>query len=420
MYKVKILLVGLLALGTTANAQNPLIERFPDVTAGAAAPGIKVREILPEYAATDVHHLVYLPENYSEEGTFPVLVELTGNKWGYGNGEVEEAHWGYSVTLGKDFIWVVPPYVNRAGTANEVLWWGDEEKTVAYLKRLVPYLVEKYRADPERIFLSGFSRGAIGCSLIGLHDDEIAKLWCAFVSHDHFDGQREWRGTTWGSPLEAYRRSASERLKRVNGRDWYLSFNGTVADRYKETVEGLGVQDYGNYIYAPVAVASRFPAIPNEWLRHVHNDCWPAFEIPESEALRHWLRRTSDRITGVRVWEKDKTDLAGMPGVALVMNSGTDRQELWVCVDSEEGTYASVTLEYEEDDGVLRTVTDDTYPFVFRRKLTAGCNSVRFILRSGPSSSERMTLGRTSAFRAICPEKPASGGPATEPNGRTN
>lgn len=402
MNKMKTILTSLLAVGTTVNAQNVLIENYPVVTDGEASAGIKIRETLPEYASTDVHHLLYLPENYTKGKSFPVIVELTGNKWAYGNGEVEEAHFGYSISLGQDFIWVVPPYVNDAGTGNEVLWWGDEEKTVDYLKKLIPHLVEKYNADPERIFLAGFSRGSIGDSFIGLHDEEISKLWCAFISHDHFDGQREWPGTDWGSPFEYYRKSASERLKRVDGRDWYLSFNGTVPDGYRGVVEGLGVQDYGNYIYAPVTIASRFPVIPNEWFGSAHNDCWPAFEIPESEELRYWIYRTSNKIAGVDVWENDKIDLMGMPGVAMVMNSGTDHQELLVYVDSNEGTYSSVTLEYEEDNGKMQTVTDDTYPYVFRQKLSPGCNLVDFKLKSGTSSSEEVTLSKIPVIKATC------------------
>ena len=42
---------------------------------------------------------------------------------------------------------------------------------------------------------------SFGHSILGLHDDEVAKLWMAFITHDHFDGIREWKQTKCGTPL---------------------------------------------------------------------------------------------------------------------------------------------------------------------------------------------------------------------------
>lgn len=251
------------------------------------------REQLPDYIGTDVYHLVSLPENYSAGRKYPVIFELVGNRWKFGDGSVEEAHFGVSLSLKKDFIVVVVPYVEYGGRCNAPLWWGDEELTVSYLKDLVDHIDSKYGIDRENLFLCGFSRGAIGVSYIGLHDDKIAGLWKAFISHDHFDGFRAWPDTEWGFPLEKYRKEAEERLHRAKGRPWYVSYNGKYADSFKTIMFEMGVEKYADFRYAPVEMEKRFQDIPNCHFRSPHNDIWPAFDIEESREIRRWLYRTA-------------------------------------------------------------------------------------------------------------------------------
>lgn len=244
---------------------------------------------LPDYSGTDVHHLVSLPDNYRKNKKFPVIFELTGNKWTYGSGEIEDAHMGVSMSLHKDFIVVVVPYVNEAGTSNEVTWWGDEKKTVEYLKKLVKKVCSEYSADKNNLFLCGFSRGAIGVSYIGLYDDEIASVWKGFISFNHFDGFKSW-ATDWGLPLEKYRASAVTRLKRIGGRPWYVSYSGKRGDdSYRTMISEMGVAECGDFEYAPVQLSLSFKKIPNEYFQRLNNDIWPAFDIPDSEKMRSWL-----------------------------------------------------------------------------------------------------------------------------------
>lgn len=251
-------------------------------------------EQIPEYEGTGVHHLVSLPGNYSEDREWPVIFELTGNRWKYGDGSVEEAHFGLSISRKKDFIVVVVPYVAAGGKANQPYWWGDTELTVSYIKKLIPYLDGKYAIDMDNLILCGFSRGAIGASYIGLHDDEIASLWKAFISHDHFDGFREWKNTSWGSPLKTYREEAAERLSRLNGRQWYVSHNGTDRMSYKRQLEDMGAEECGDFHYATVDIGSIFQEIPNTYFRSGHNDIWPAFDIAAGDRIRKWLYNVVD------------------------------------------------------------------------------------------------------------------------------
>ena len=58
-------------------------------------------------------------------------------------------------------------------------WWGDPpdhdpRPTLEYAKRTVAQVCQDFGGDTERVVLMGFSRGAIACGFLGLHDDEVA------------------------------------------------------------------------------------------------------------------------------------------------------------------------------------------------------------------------------------------------------
>jgi len=183
-------------------ASNDLmpLARIPVQEQGAPAPDKRVSVTEFEYAGTDVHHSLYLPANFAERPRHPLIVEFTGNFYPLAGstGRVEDAHLGYALTLGRDFIWVVLPFVSKDHRHNEVSWWGDEDATVVYTKTCIPRIIAQYQVDPNEVILCGFSRGAIAAGYIGLHDDDISKLWSAFFTSAHFDGVRPWSGTTWG------------------------------------------------------------------------------------------------------------------------------------------------------------------------------------------------------------------------------
>lgn len=267
------------------------LARIPVEENGAPAPGKRVSVTEPGYVGTDVHHSLYLPENFDGQAKHPLIVEFTGNFYppAGSTGKVEDAHLGYALTLGRDFIWAVLPFVSADHRHNEVTWWGDEDATVAYAKACIPRIIEKYQGDPARVILCGFSRGAIAVSYIGLHDDAISKLWSAFFTTAHFDGVRDW-GTSWGSPLAKYRAAAAARLRRVHGRPWWVSQDGSVDD-VEAFLKSAGLWGH-NYIPDPVPMRRLFPKIPNAYFPDAHTDMWPLFENPSSRRAREWVRRT--------------------------------------------------------------------------------------------------------------------------------
>ena len=178
----------------------------PATTTGNPAPGKLVLQSLPAYAGTEVAHALCLPADWSPDKRFPVIIEYLGN-----TARVRDAKGiGYGLSGGKGFIWAVLPIVSQDHKQDVDWWWGDVEATVAYAKEAVPAICRQWGGNPAQVFLAGYSRGAIACNYLGLHDDEIAKLWRAIIPVSHYDDGH----ISWGMTLEEQGR-APERLRRL-------------------------------------------------------------------------------------------------------------------------------------------------------------------------------------------------------------
>jgi len=280
---------------TCSDTIKPLAS-VPLVKKGAPQPGKRVACTEPEYLSTDVHHILYLPVNYNELQKCPIIVEFTGNyypKLG-STGEVEGANLGYSLTLGRDFIWVVLPFIATNHLGNEKTWWGDIDATTKYTRLCIPRIIKNYKGDSTKVILCGFSRGAIGVSYIGLHDDAIAALWSAFFTSDHFDGTKEW--SPWGTPLDKYREEAKMRLLRIKGRPFRICqdvglMNGT--SEIEKMFQEMALIGLSNISYQSVPMDKDFPHIPNKWFLNRHTDLWPIFNTQSGNQARAWIRKIS-------------------------------------------------------------------------------------------------------------------------------
>lgn len=198
----------------------------PKLESGKAAPGSRVRETLPGYEKTKVYHVTYLPIDWQAGKRYPVIVEYAGNNYRGAHGDIstgrpEGSNMGYGISGGRDFIWVCLPYLNSAGEDIALTWWGDAKNrtakpTLDYCLKAVPWICEQYGGDPEQIILCGFSRGAIACNYLGMHDDRVAGLWRAFVPYSHYDGIAAWPYP--GSDRD----SAGARLKRLAKRPQFI------------------------------------------------------------------------------------------------------------------------------------------------------------------------------------------------------
>ena len=178
----------------------------PAIVAGNPKPGITVLETLPNYSGTEVAYSLYLPVDWIPGKLFPVMVEYLGN-----TAQVRDNKGiGYGLSGGKGFIWVVLPFINNEHTKDVDWWWGDVAATIAYAKEVVPSVCRQWGGDKSKVILTGYSRGAIACNYIGLHDDAIAKLWKAIVPISHYDDGH----TLWGMTKEE-QNLAPERLRRL-------------------------------------------------------------------------------------------------------------------------------------------------------------------------------------------------------------
>jgi len=266
---------------------------LPPLTSGEPQPGKRAAVIAPEYTGTKVRHLIALPDDWTPDWkargkSWPVIAEYTGNYFptSGSTGEVEGAGLGYGVARGKA-IWVVLPYVAKDRQKNEITWWGDIDATVGYAKTNIPRICAQFGGDPKKVVLCGFSRGAIGVSFLGLHDDDVAKLWCGLWAHDHFDGMLEWKGHTWGSPLVRYREEASIRVRRLQGRPLLVSQAGAQTRRFIDALAPSGVT------YLTVDMAAHFGTFPNELAKHPHNDRWPLRDGDATITARAWFERVT-------------------------------------------------------------------------------------------------------------------------------
>ena len=273
-------------------ALDPLSEdtlSVPELSVGEPAAGKLVKVTSPEYTGTQVYHTVFLPEDWTFDGeATPIIFEYTGNYWppSGSTGEVKDAGLGFGLTGGK-YIWVSLPYIHENHRENQVTWWGDEKATVEYAQVNVPRIIEAYNANPNAVFLCGFSRGAIGVNYLGLHDDEVAKLWTGFITHDHFDGIKEWGKTEWGTPLDQYQAAATVRLQRVAGRPYLVCQNG---DQYgSEAFVRERLESADNFTFINVQTAHIFDSFPNDIAAHPHTDMWPLVPSPYRTQVWQWF-----------------------------------------------------------------------------------------------------------------------------------
>ena len=247
----------------------------PKMTRDQPGPGRRVRQTWPEYQGTSIHHALYLPTDWRPGAKFPVIVEYAGNRYRNANGDVssgrvEGGNLGYGISGGKGFVWLCLPFVDTAGKKNATEWWGDVDATVQYCLMSVAGVCAQFGGRRSAVFLAGFSRGAIACNYIGLHNNEISKLWVGFIAHDHYDGVCE----NWPYP-GADRASALRRLKRLKNRPVFISQERTTLAT-REYLHQTGLRLSATFVDLPYCN---------------HTDTWVLRSLPERKRLRGWVRK---------------------------------------------------------------------------------------------------------------------------------
>lgn len=283
MFKHLILLAALLTCGLNMAQGADWQQTIPDltvpvITEGPPAAGKRVCQKTKGWEKTDVHHLVYLPPDWKPDAKLPLLIEYAGNgpfinKLGDTcDGSVESCVLGYGISAGQGFIWACLPFIEKAegGMRNAQKWWGDLDESKQYTVKTVHDICTRFGGDAKRVILCGFSRGSIACNFIGLHDDKIAKLWCGFVCHSHYDGVRTWPYA--GADQE----SARSRLRRLGSRPQWISHEVSTADT-EAWLKSTAIE--GDWTFKSLP-------FPN------HSAAWVLRDLPERKKLREWVART--------------------------------------------------------------------------------------------------------------------------------
>ena len=176
---------------------------MPPLTARSPAAGRRVILTLPGRDADDCYHALSLPTDWRAGGRYPVLAEWAGNghfaspEGDRNSGRVEDACLAYGLAGNDGAIVIGLPFLDGTGTRNVTRWWGtapshDPAPTLAYAKRAIADVCDRFGGDPARVALVGFSRGSIACNALGLADDEMATVWQAAVCFSHYDGLQRW------------------------------------------------------------------------------------------------------------------------------------------------------------------------------------------------------------------------------------
>ena len=256
---------------------------MPLMVEGNPTAGARVKRHLQEQNSERVYHSLYLPRDWEASKKLPVLVELLGNG-GFRNnfgdectGRPEDACLGYGISAGEGYLWICCPFLNASGDDLAITWWGnpptyDPTSTIKYLNAAIDDACQNFGGDASRLILCGFSRGAIACNYLGLHDDEIAKRWKAFVVYSHYDGVRKWPYP------DSDRDSAAVRLARLGTRPQFICGEGNQSQETEKYLRPL--TDSSNLAFASTGFRN-------------HSDRWVLRPSATREKLRLWLRDVS-------------------------------------------------------------------------------------------------------------------------------
>lgn len=251
----------------------------PEATNGTPAAGQRCFVKLAE-SRWEIPYVICLPQDWDPSKLWPVFVELPGNG-GYRDalgdecsGLPQDCRMGYGFTKGQNWIWVCLPFLNGDGSKTAVQWWGDAPRhdpaaTLLYWKAVMADVHTRFSGDQSRVVLAGFSRGAIACNALGLHDDATSSLWTAFLPCSHYDGVRSW-------PFAASdQETALRRLQRLNGRPQFICGEGTQTEETRKYLSTTGVK------------LDSLTIVPTGFRNH--SDAWTLRPCEARSKARAWL-----------------------------------------------------------------------------------------------------------------------------------
>jgi hypothetical protein len=273
----------------------------PQVVSGDPTPGKRVSQALPGYEESKVRHALYLPTDWIDGETYPVIAEFTGNNGTVASGKAAQ---GYGISGGKGYVWVTLPFVSEDGREDMDWWWGDPDRTADYATAAVESVCQQWGGNPKAVILTGYSRGAIACNYIGLRNNAIAKLWLGMVPVSHYDNFSR-------KATEAEQAPRLERLLRLGETPQYVCGEMHLAERHndqrllalvrthgysdievatrelnlKSILEQEGIRDFITQNHPDAKVT--FDTFP--WVNH--DGDWILRDTPTRTRLRNWVQR---------------------------------------------------------------------------------------------------------------------------------
>jgi len=122
---------------------------------------------IEELKARQWEPLIRLPDEYSVDKTYPVVIGLHG----FGTNPIDFAKSIESAVVESDYIFCCPygPYIG--GTT--AFGWGECEDAEKRILETIHFLSHNYRIDAARIILFGFSQGGSVAFCVGLKNPEM-------------------------------------------------------------------------------------------------------------------------------------------------------------------------------------------------------------------------------------------------------
>lgn len=131
-------------------------------------PGKQVAQRLDRVVRVTLKYLLYLPPEYAQKDSWPLLLFLHGAGERGENLERVKVHGPPKlIAAGKQF-----PFIVVSPQCPSDRWWQPEELTA-----LLDEIVEKYKVDQDRIWVTGLSMGGFGTwSLAAATPERFAAL----------------------------------------------------------------------------------------------------------------------------------------------------------------------------------------------------------------------------------------------------
>lgn len=214
----------LIAIGTLST--NP---------ARAAAPAQQAAKLDVQVRVT-LDYLLYLPEDYDKQASWPLLIFLHGAGERGDNLDLVKVHGPPKlIEQGKSL-----PFIVVSPQCPKDAWWTNMPRE---LTALVDTIVAKYKVDQDRVYLTGLSMGGFGTWMLAAYTPErFAAILPICGGGEALSTRRLTKLPVWAfhgakDPVVPLKRSEDmvEALKKLKGNVKFTVYPDALHDSWTET-----------------------------------------------------------------------------------------------------------------------------------------------------------------------------------------